>query len=326
MNESKKEIWVVLYDTMPDSLCLVSKAFELSEQRGFVCRAVYLAPALASEDSMLLAQAGAERITHIPIKDYSSNCEYEIRNCLTDAIIREKPYAVLFISSIFSSAVAPGVAALLKVGITADCTQLYWDEKGNLIQSRPTYGGRAQANILSQTIPVIATVRRGIFRLNKRTPITPSPADIIIPKKESDFCKILKITKGESQLDLRQAKIILAGGVGLGSKSNFDRLYELASKVGGEVAASRGAVAAGYAGFDRQVGQTGVAVRPKLYIAFGISGAVQHLSGMIESEEIIAVNTDRKAPIHSISHYSIYTDANKVIGQLLELLSQKNSI
>ena len=321
MSEVRKELWAVLYDTEPDALCMVSEAARLSAEKDLVCRAWMLCDEMKQDDAVRLVKAGAQRITHLQVPQLDCNYERATRDFLVTAAETEKPAAILFLSTVFSRAVAPGVAALLNAGITADCTKLYWDEEDHLIQSRPAFGGRTQADILSRTLPAIATVRRGVFALEEFPAEGEIPLEHLELEKADAFCTILEHIGSGSPLDLSRAEIIVSGGAGMGDQARFDRLYVLADLMGGEVAASRGAVAAGFARYERQVGQTGTTVRPKWYLAFGISGAVQHLSGMMDSENIIAVNPDRKAPIHKMSNYSIYADAAEVIEEMIRKLS-----
>ena len=321
MSETRKELWAVLYDTEPDALCMVSEAARLSAEKGLVCRAWMLCDELKQGDAARLAKAGAKKVTHLQVPQMDCNFERAVRDFLAAAAETEQPAAILVLSTVFSRAVAPGVAALLNAGITADCTKLYWDEEGHLIQSRPAFGGRTQADILSRTLPAIATVRRGVFALEEYPAEGEIPCEHLELEKADAFCTILEHIGSGSPLDLSRAEIIVSGGAGMGDQARFDRLYALAELLGGEVAASRGAVAAGFARYERQVGQTGTTVRPKWYLAFGISGAVQHLSGMMDSENIIAVNPDRKAPIHKMSNYSIYADAAEVIEEMIRKLS-----
>ena len=321
MSEARKELWAVLYDTEPDALCMVSEAARLSAEKGLVCRAWMLCDEMEQGDAVRLAKAGAQKVTHLQVPRMDCNFEHAVRDFLVTAARTEEPAAILFLSTVFSRAVAPGVAALLNAGITADCTKLYWDEEDHLIQSRPAFGGRTQADILSRTLPAIATVRRGVFALEEFPAEGEIPLEHLELEKADAFCTILEHIGSGSPLDLSRAEIIVSGGAGMGDQARFDRLYALADLLGGEVAASRGAVAAGFARYERQVGQTGTTVRPKWYLAFGISGAVQHLSGMMDSENIIAVNPDRKAPIHKMSNYSIYADAVEVIEEMIRRLS-----
>ena len=312
----ENRIWAVVPDTEKDALCFVSRAANLADAKGTGCRAWILRN--RPGDTERLAGAGAAAVTAVPADPEDCNWEAAVRRCLAAAAEDGKPEAILFLSSVFARTVAPGLAAMLNTGITADCTDLFWNESGDLVQSRPTFGGRMQAEIVTRTRPVIATVRRGVMRDVFRGTKTEFPRQEVRVPEAEDLFRILSSAETDPSGDLGRAEIIFSGGAGMGSREGFGRLYELAEKYGGAVAASREAVATGYASYSHQVGQTGITVHPKLYVAFGISGAVQHLSGMIDSEVIAAVNPDEKAPIHKYSDYSVYADANEVIRLLLE--------
>jgi len=230
---------------------------------------------------------------------------------------KKEPEVVLFLSSTCFCSVAPALAAVLKTGITADCTDLSWSPAGEFLQRRLTFGGRKSAVIKTAVRPVIATVRSGVFPPCALTAPLEIPCETVPVAAGADFCQQVGFSDTMSPSELHSADILFAGGAGLGSRENFALLYTLAEKYGGDVVASRGAVAASYAPYSRQVGQTGITVQPKLYVAFGISGAVQHLSGMIGSGKIVSVNPDEKAPIHQVSDYSVLADAVEVIRQLL---------
>ena len=321
MVEGKKELWTILYDTDVDAQGLISQTRRLAEEQNMLCRAWLLSQAVLPEDLQKLSEAGAHRITHLPVPELTPNSEMAVRDLLAEAARKEAPAAIFFLSSVFSCAVAPGVAALLNTGITADCTHLFWDESGNLIQSRPAFGGRTQADIYTRTLPVVTTVRGGVFSAERYPSREQAPCNEISLGAVKDICRMIRPIEARSVNHLSMAKIILSGGSGMGTREAFDHLYHLANCLGGEVGASRGAVAAGFAAYERQIGQTGITVRPDWYLAFGISGAVQHLSGMIDAQHIVAINPDRKAPIHRVSDYSIYAPAEEVVRQLLAELS-----
>lgn len=321
MAERKAELWAILYDATMEAQGLVSHTRHLAEERGMVCRAWILSPEATPEMRRALYFAGAQRVTHLWVPELTPNCERAVRDFLAENAKNEAPAAILFISSVFSCAVAPGVAALLATGITADCTQLFWSDNGNLIQSRPAFGGRTQADIQTMTLPIVATVRSGVFH-------TETTFDWELVKNDSFslgdikvFCRVIKSIGAKAVNHLGKTNIVISGGAGMGTSEEFNRLYQLAEKLGGDVGASRGAVAAGFAPYERQIGQTGITVRPEWYLAFGISGAVQHLSGMIDAQHIVAVNPDRMAPIHRVSDYSIYAPAGDVVQQLLTALA-----
>lgn len=255
-------------------------------------------------------------------------------NVLSDLIVTHQPRIVLFGATIIGRDIAPRLASKTKSGLTADCTDLQISDviylkqeyKDLLLQIRPAFGGNIIATIITPDTKIqMATVREGVMQKipvgykvePKITKIsyTPTPMDNLV--------EIIEQHIEEKKVNLKAAPIIVAGGYGMGSKENFRLIYELAKTIGGEVAGSRAAVDAGFVTPDRQVGQTGVTVRPKLYIACGISGAIQHRAGMQESNKIIAINTDPDAPIFSIAHYGIVGDATEVIPMFIETYKNK---
>jgi electron transfer flavoprotein alpha subunit len=253
---------------------------------------------------------------------------------LNDLIKKHTPRVVLFGATVYGRDLAPRVASNTKSGLTADCTDLKIsdvkylgkDYPQLLLQIRPAFGGNIVATIITPDVPVqMATVREGVMEMHphekphkvKITEVSYNPVDI------DGLLEIIEQHREESKVNLKAAPIIVAGGYGLGSKENFKLLHELAHVLGGEVAGSRAAVDAGFISPDRQVGQTGVTVRPKLYIAVGISGAIQHRAGMQEAKKIIAINTDPDAPIFDISHYGIVGDASQVIPMFIDAYKHK---
>jgi electron transfer flavoprotein alpha subunit len=253
---------------------------------------------------------------------------------LNELIKKEKPRIVLFGATVTGRDLAPRVASNTKSGLTADCTDLKISDvnylnkpyKNLLLQIRPAFGGNIIATIITPDVPVqMATVREGVMEMHKVD--KPKKVNIKeIPFKPSDIDNILTVIeqyREESKVNLKAAPVIVSGGYGLGTKENFKLLFDLAHTIGGEVAGSRAAVDAGFIPPERQVGQTGVTVRPKLYIAVGISGAIQHRAGMQEANKIIAINTDPDAPIFEISHYGIVGDAIDVIPKLIDAYKHK---
>lgn len=216
----------------------------------------------------------------------------------------------------------PRIACHLKTGLTADCTALDLDESGNVAWTRPAFGGNLMATILcADTRPQIGTVRPGVFK--KAAPVTPH-AEII----KEEYCiqesenrtKILKVIKdaAEELVDLEGAEIIVSGGRGVGGPEGFKPIEELAAALGGTVGASRAAVDLGWISHAHQVGQTGKTVAPKIYIACGISGAIQHRAGMSGADCIIAINKDPDAPIFGVANYGIADDLFQVVPVLTE--------
>jgi electron transfer flavoprotein alpha subunit len=233
-------------------------------------------------------------------------------------INKNKPEIVLVGATGLGRDLAGAVATQLKTGLTADCTGLSIDDKGFLLQTRPAFGGNIMATILTEfTRPQMSTVRPHVMPMPPRDP---SRTGIIlrdtVPIKEDDIAaKVLELISDENMdtVDVAAADIIVSGGRGMCNTENYKILQELADELGGVVACSRAAVEAGWMPLERQVGQTGKTVRPKIYIAVGISGAIQHLVGMQDSDTIIAINRDKNAPIFEAATYGIVGDLFKVI-------------
>jgi electron transfer flavoprotein alpha subunit len=254
---------------------------------------------------------------------------------MCELVKRHQPQIVLYGATTVGRDLGPRVASNLKVGLTADCTDLQIGDhqlkdklfKDILYQIRPAFGGNIIATIVSpEKKPQMATVREGVMKLSqpvksfkgKITPVT----DIKIDDAEL-MSEIIKRVKEEKRVNLKGARIIVSGGIGVGSKENFDLIREMAHVLGAEIGASRAAVDAGFIPKDHQVGQTGTTVRPNLYIACGISGSIQHRAGMSESGKIMAINTDRDAPIFQIAHYGIVGDLNDVIPRIIRAFKAK---
>jgi len=236
-----------------------------------------------------------------------------------------KPEILLMGATGLGRDMAGAVATKLKTGLTADCTGLSITDKGYLLQTRPAFGGNIMASILCEKFrPQMATVRPHVMPMPEYRP--GQPGEIIREtcpiREENVLAKVIEIisdAKHKEFVDIAGADFIVSGGRGMMAKENYAILQELADELGGAVAASRSAVDAGWMPVERQVGQTGKTVRPKVYIACGISGAIQHLVGMQDSDTIIAVNRDKDAPIFQVAHYGI-------VGNLFEvvpILTQK---
>jgi len=245
----------------------------------------------------------------------------------------EQPQIALMGASSIGRDLGPRVSSALHSGLTADCTSLvigdHFDKKQDknyenlLYQIRPAFGGNIIATIINPDCrPQMATVREGVMKKEIRDPkYKGKEVKLDVAKYVSDTDFVVEIIDRQvekSKLNIKGAPIVVAGGYGMGSKENFNLLYELADVLGGEVGASRAAVDAGYTAHERQIGQTGVTVRPKLYIACGISGQIQHRAGMEESAQIIAINTDPEAPINAIADYVINGDVAEVIPKMIK--------
>jgi electron transfer flavoprotein alpha subunit len=245
----------------------------------------------------------------------------------------EKPQIALMGATTIGRDLGPRVSSALFSGLTADCTSLeigdHEDKKAGVVyknllyQIRPAFGGNIIATIINPDCrPQMATVREGVMKreiLDENYKGAVKKIDVNTMVSDSDFVvSIIERHIEQRKINLSAAPVIVSGGYGMGSKENFNALYELAEVLGGEVAASRAAVDAGFAGHERQVGQTGVTVRPKLYIACGISGQIQHRAGMEDSAQIIAINNAPDAPINAIADYVITGDVMEVIPKMIK--------
>ena len=229
----------------------------------------------------------------------------------------------------------PRIASVIKAGLTADCTDLQIGDhkttdgqmhKNLLFQIRPAFGGNIIATIINyDRWPQMATVREGVMVM--ATPDTARKGQVITEKVQLSPqelpIEILEEHTRAKKVDLKAARIIVAGGAGLGSKDNFRLIWDLANCLGGAPAATRAAVDLGFIDHDHQVGQTGTTVRPSLYIAVGISGAIQHQSGMNQSQKIVAINNDPQAPIFDVAHYKIVGDLNDVVPKMIKAIKEK---
>ncbi len=307
---------------------LLGKGRELADILGVDLTVVVLGSDL--DDKLnLLGQYGADKVIYVKsqiLKDYYSDLYV---SSLTEIIKEQKPEIVLIGATPTGRDFAPRVSKRLGAGLTADCTGLAIEEESNnLRQTRPTFGGNIMATIRTpNSRPQMSTVRPGIFDpIEKRSS---EPEINVIEKdfkEEDSVSKILKIIDKEHKgVKLDEAEIIVAGGRGVGSKENFKVIRELADALGGEVAGSRVTVELDWLPHDRQVGQTGSTVSPKLYIACGISGAIQHLVGMETSDIIVAINKDPNAAIFNVAHYGIVEDLHKVVPVLTEEIKRRKT-
>lgn len=252
---------------------------------------------------------------------------------------QEKPQIALFGATSIGRDLGPRVSSALHSGLTADCTSLVIGDhvdnktkteyKDLLYQIRPAFGGNIIATIINPDCrPQMATVREGVMK--KEYAATPGEGEVKIVDvskflNDSDLVvKIIEREIEERKINIKGAPVIIAGGYGMGSKENFKLLYELAEVLGGEVGASRAAIDAGMAEHGRQIGQTGVTVRPKLYIACGISGQIQHTAGMDQSAMIISINTDADAPIHKLADFAITGDVTTVVNKMIKYYKQNS--
>ncbi|MDD2735402.1 MAG: FAD-binding protein [Desulfuromonadaceae bacterium] len=266
---------------------------------------------------------GADKTIILDAPVYKDYRTQPYSDAICHLIGKHKPEVILMGATAQGRDLAGAVATVVKTGLTADCTGLGTDDKRNLMQTRPAFGGNIMATIMCDKYrPQMATVRPHVMHMPETEP--GRKGDIIretfAPLEQDILVKVLEVISdrdGKNQVDVAAAEIIVSGGRGLMNKENFVLLQELADALGGVVGASRSAVDAGWISHSRQVGQTGKTVRPKTYIACGISGAIQHMVGMQDSDVIIAINRDPEAPIFQIATYGIVGDLFQVIPALI---------
>ncbi|MBQ5689709.1 MAG: electron transfer flavoprotein subunit alpha/FixB family protein [Bacteroidales bacterium] len=314
------------------SLELCSKARKLADRLNSRLDAIVIGNEINNIEGQLYPY-GVDSIFYLEDSRLSFYQTLPFFSAVTKLIKEETPDIVLFGATSVGRDLGPRIASYLRCGLTADCTSLeigdHTDAKTKnvykdiLYQIRPAFGGNIIATIVSpETRPQMATVREGvmkkeIYNENHKGEVRRLKAEDYI--NDSDFCiEIIERQIEAQKVNIKGAPIIVAGGYGMGSKENFALLHELADLLGGEVGATRAAVDAGFTENERQIGQTGLTVRPKLYIACGISGAVQHRAGMDQSSMIISINTDPNAPINSIADYTIIGDAMDVLPKMIK--------
>ena len=335
----KGEVWVYaeqedgrLHDV---SLELCGKARELADRLGVKMGAVLpganvrgLCDTLIGHGADVVYLVDDPKLGHYQTSPYA--------RVVVEMIHRHKPQIVMYGATPLGRDLAPRVASEAQAGMTADCTDLdiadVTDPKTKethanlLLQIRPAFGGNIIATIVNYDMwPQMATVREGVMPLGDLD--SARRGEVREEKVQIDetlmAVKLIKRRIEPKTVNLKGARVIVAGGGGVGSKENFKLIRELAGAIGGAVGASRAAVDGGYVGKEHQIGQTGTTVRPALYIAAGISGAVQHRAGMEESAKIIAINKDPDAPIFSVAQYGIVGDLNQVIPMMIKALKER---
>lgn len=332
----KGEVWVFAeqhYEWLEDvPLELMSKARRLADTLGVKLAAVLLGNGV-KELAPKLIHYGADKVyvvEHPLLRAYQTNSYAKV---MYDLIHKYEPQIVLYGATITGRDLAPRIASATKAGLTADCTDLQVGDHKNakdgkvrknlLFQIRPAFGGNIIATIINyDRWPQMATVREGVMPMPE--PDISRKGEIIEEKvkisQEDLPLEILEEHKRAKKVDLKAARIIVAGGAGVGSKENFKLIWGLANCLGAAPAGSRAAVDLGFIDKEHQVGQTGTTVRPSLYIAVGISGAIQHQAGMSESKKIVAINNDPEAPIFQIAHYKIVGDLNEVVPKMIKAI------
>ena len=314
------------------SLEILSRGRALADEIGAKVEAIALGHKLNGIEKELYAY-GADIVHKGDDKRLSPYLTLPHAAIVSRIFKKEKPRIGLFGATSVGRDLAPRISSNLKCGLTADCTELvigdYLDKRAKktykdlLLQRRPAFGGNIIATIVTpDTVPQLATVREGVMKKEKlKKPVKGKVVKVDPDKyltKAEEAVKVIERHIEESKLNLKSSSIVVAGGYGVGSRENFEMLHDLANVLGGEVGGSRAAVDAGFIDRERQIGQTGLTVRPKLYIACGISGQIQHRAGMDKSAMIISVNNDPEAPINKIADYVIIGDLHKVIPQMIK--------
>ena len=320
------------------SLELLTKGRKLANQLGCQLEAVAAGSNLAGIEKQVLP-FGVDKLHVFDAPGLFPYTSLPHSSVLINLFKEEKPQICLMGATVIGRDLGPRVSSALTSGLTADCTSLeignHEDKKEGktyenlLYQIRPAFGGNIVATIVNpEHRPQMATVREGVMKkeildANYKGEVIKHDVANYVP--ETDYVvKVIDRHVEKAKHNLKGAPIVIAGGYGMGSRENFDMLFELAKELHAEVGASRAAVDAGYADHDRQIGQTGVTVRPKLYIACGISGQIQHIAGMQESGIIISINNDENAPINTIADYVINGTVEEVIPKMIKYYKQNS--
>ena len=319
------------------ALELVGKGKDLAKDLGTEVTAVLIGSDVMSLTKEL-AEYGADRIIVVDDPELKEYRTEPYAHALAEVIKKYKPEIMLVGATAIGRDLGPRVSARIHTGLTADCTQLEIGDfpinpipgreqlHNQLLMTRPAFGGNTIATIACPNFrPQMATVRPGIMQKAERVEGAQAVIEEFNPGfvPNNKYVEILDIVKAVSDVeDIMDAKILVSGGRGVGSAENFKLLDDLAEALGGTVSCSRAVVDAGWKSKDLQVGQTGKTVRPHVYFAIGISGAIQHLAGMEESDIIIAINKDETAPIFDVADYGIVGDLNKILPALTEKIKE----
>ena len=279
-----------------------------------------------SGQAQTLIEYGADEVICADAPELKDYLTEQYSQAVYQIITKYQPSIVLFGATTIGRDLAPRLSARLATGLTADCTRLEISEEGELMMTRPAFGGNLMATIMcTENRPQMSTVRPGVMQKADRE--IGKKGNVIAFKPTFDTTKfkvrlVENVKEDKGKVDITAAKILVSGGRGVGCQEGFDKLQALADVLNAQVSSSRAMVDAGVIAHERQVGQTGKTVRPDIYFALGISGAIQHLAGMEESEFIIAINKDKYAPIFNVADLGIVGDLNKIVPLLTERLSK----
>ena len=304
---------------------LLGKARELADALNEKVYAMLLGHDLTTQAQECIAY-GADTVLRVDAPELATYVTEPYAQAIYQIIRDNKPSIVLIGATTIGRDLGPRLSARVETGLTADCTGLEISEERDLLLTRPAFGGNLMATIIcKEHRPQMSTVRPGVMRMGQRDENRKGTIeDVKINFDKSKFrVRVLETVKQTKNLvDITEAHVLISGGRGVGNAEGFDMLRAMANTIGAEVSASRAMVDAGVLGHERQVGQTGKTVRPDLYFAMGISGAIQHLAGMEESEYIIAINKDKFAPIFNVADLGIVGDVRKIVPLLTEKLKR----
>ena len=304
---------------------LLGKARELADALNEKVYAMLLGHDLTTQAQECIAY-GADTVLRVNAPELATYVTEPYAQAIYQIIRDNKPSIVLIGATTIGRDLGPRLSARVETGLTADCTGLEISEERDLLMTRPAFGGNLMATIIcKEHRPQMSTVRPGVMRMGQRDENRKGTIeDVKINFDKSKFrVRVLETVKQTKNLvDITEAHVLISGGRGVGNAEGFDMLRAMANTIGAEVSASRAMVDAGVLGHERQVGQTGKTVRPDLYFAMGISGAIQHLAGMEESEYIIAINKDKFAPIFNVADLGIVGDVRKIVPLLTEKLKR----
>ena len=304
---------------------LLGKARELADALNEKVYAMLLGHDLTTQAQECIAY-GADTVLRVDAPELATYVTDPYSQAIYQIIRDNKPSIVLIGAPTIGRDLGPRLSARVETGLTADCTGLEISEERDLLMTRPAFGGNLMATIIcKEHRPQMSTVRPGVMRMGQRDENRQGTIeDVKINFDKSKFrVRVLETVKQTKNLvDITEAHVLISGGRGVGNAEGFDMLRAMANTIGAEVSASRAMVDAGVVGHERQVGQTGKTVRPDLYFAMGISGAIQHLAGMEESEYIIAINKDKFAPIFNVADLGIVGDVRKIVPLLTEKLKR----
>ena len=304
---------------------LLGKARELADALNEKVYAMLLGHDLTTQAQECIAY-GADTVLRVDAPELATYVTEPYAQAIYQIIRDNKPSIVLIGATTIGRDLGPRLSARVETGLTADCTGLEISEDRDLLMTRPAFGGNLMATIIcKEHRPQMSTVRPGVMRMGQRDDNRKGTIeDVKINFDKSKFrVRVLETVKQTKNLvDITEAHVLISGGRGVGNAEGFDMLRAMANTIGAEVSASRAMVDAGVLGHERQVGQTGKTVRPDLYFAMGISGAIQHLAVMEESEYIIAINKDKFAPIFNVADLGIVGDVRKIVPLLTEKLKR----